>query len=73
MLTLFCLQFLQFYSSYSCEVTNVQDVVGGCRSNVDSFQNQIYTKALAIAEMIDVQESSPRPVSREKHQSNVHA
>ena len=51
----------------------MQDVVGGCRSNVDSFQNQIYTKALAIAEMIDVQESSPPPVSQEKHQSNVHA
>ena len=34
------------------EMMNVQDVPRGCRSNVDLFHDQIYPKALAIAEMI---------------------
>lgn len=44
-----------------------------CRSDVKSFHNRIYTKAVMIAESIDVQESIPHLASRQQHRSNIQA
>ena len=55
------------------EVENVKDVLRECRINVESFHDQIYRRALVIAESIAVQESSPHLASRQQHRSNIQA
>ena len=37
------------------ELKNVKDVLRECRINVESFHDQLYRRALVIAESIDVQ------------------
>ena len=54
--------FYSLYGSYH-EVKNVKHVLRECQINVELFHDQIYRRALVIAESIDVQKSSPRLAS----------
>lgn len=53
------------------EVSFVQEVLESARKDVESFHNRIYAAALAIARKVNVDESLPRTIGRQLHQSNV--
>ena len=55
------------------EVSFVKSPLQSTRESVDSFHSLVYSKALEIAESVDVQESMPRTTGRQHNRSNVPA
>ena len=55
------------------EVSFVKSALQSTRESVDSFHSLFYSKALEIAELVNVQESMPRTTGRQHNRSNVPA
>ena len=55
------------------EVRNAKSAIQSCRTNVASFHNRLYARAVAIAQSVGIGESAPRLASRQQHRSNIPA
>ena len=55
------------------EVSFVKSALRSTRETADAFHSRVYSKAMQIASMVNVQESVPRTTGRQCHRNNVPA